>query len=163
MAFHLKRRRKAPRAPLNRAVQFKMGSEELSGRGIEVGVGGMSIWAERVPDKGSMVTLRFSLPGSARQVTAMAEVVWSRSPAGGKRNGSMGVKFIALPRDERNEIRSFVTRMARQYRDLHILLAMNEWKMERLKELTEAAHLSSYRDIKELKEKIKKAMDGFRL
>jgi len=163
MTFRLKKRRKVPRAPLNRPVQVKVGNGTRNGRGIEVGIGGMSIWIEKPPDKGKMVTVTFSLPSSACRITAMAEVAWVTQAPEGKRNGRMGIRFVALPRDEREEIRSFVTRLARHYRDLHIMLAMNQWKLDRIKELTEAAHVPAYRDVKELKERVKKAMDGFRL
>ncbi len=163
MGFRLKKRRRVPRAPLNRPVEVKIERREVMGRGIEVGIGGMSVWLESPPDKGKMVTVTFSLPGSARRITAMSEVAWNRPPVSGKRIGRMGIRFVALPRDERAEIRTFVTRLARHYRDLHIMLAMNQWKLDRVKKLTDEAHVQPYRDIKELKERVKKAMDGFRL
>ena len=163
MSFRLKKRRRTPRAPLNRPVRVKIGSKENNGRGIEVGIGGMSLWMEPVPKKGQMVTVTFSLPGSARQIIAMSEVAWSTPAVAKQKKGRMGIRFVALPRDEREEIRSFVTKLARHYRDLHIMLAMNQWKMDRLKELTEAACVPAYSDLKELKERVKKAMDGFRL
>lgn len=162
MAFHLRKRRKAPRAPLNRPVQILQEKNKYMAKGAEVGIGGMSMWTDKVVDQGKMVTITFSLPGSARRITAMSEVVWSKPPASGSRSGRMGVRFIALSREEREEIRTFVTRLAKNYRDLHILLAMNKWKMDRLKELTKRVHLTSYRDIKELKRRVSKAMDGFR-
>jgi Tfp pilus assembly protein PilZ len=163
MSFRLKKRRRAPRAPLSRPVQIRLAEREIVGRGIEVGIGGMSIWLEGPPDKGKMVTVTFSLPGVARRITAMSEVAWAKPAAPGKRNGRIGIRFVALPRDEREEIRTFVTRLARHYRDLHIMLAMNQWKLDRVKQLTEAAHIPAYRDVKELKERVKRAMDGFRL
>lgn len=163
MSFRLKKRRSTPRAPLNRPVRVKVGDKERQGRGIEVGVGGMSLWLDAVPQKGQMVTVSFSLPNSAKQITAMSEVAWSKSGSSSQKRGRMGIRFVALPRDEREEIRSFVTRLARHYRDLHIMLAMNQWKLDRLKELTDAACVPPYSDVKELKERVKKAMDGFRL
>lgn len=163
MSFRLKKRRRAPRAPLNRPVRIKIGERERNGRSIEVGIGGMSLWLDRAPGKGRMVTLYFNLPGSPQRITAMAEVAWSRPAVGGGRKGQMGVRFVALPRDERERIRTYVTHLARHYRDLHIMLAMNRWKLDRVMELTEAAHMPPYRDIKELKDRVKKAMDGFRL
>lgn len=163
MGFRLKKRRRAPRAPLSRPVQVKLADQETTGRGIEVGIGGMSIWLEGPPEQGKMVTVTFHLPGCARRITAMSEVAWSMPAAAGKRNGRIGIRFVALPREEREEIRSFVTRLARHYRDLHIMLAMSQWKLDRVKSLTESAHIPAYRDIKELKERVQKAMDGFRL
>lgn len=162
MAYHLRKRRKTPRAPLNRPVQFELEGTKHMGKGVEVGIGGMSVWSDKTPSKGKMVTVNFSLPGSPRRIIAMAEVAWSKPAIKGRRMGRMGVRFVALPREERSEIRSFVTRLAKHYRDLHILLAMNEWKMERLRELAKRANLTSYRDVKELKERVTKAMDGFR-
>jgi hypothetical protein len=162
MAFTLKKRRKVPRAPLNRPVLVKSGEREFTGRGIEVGVGGMSLWLDNLP-RTPMLTVHFSLPGSSRRITAMAERVWTRPAAGEGRAAQLGVRFVALPRDEREEIRTYVTKLARCYRDLHILLAMNEWKLDRVQTLTQAAHIAAYRDMKELKERVQKAMDGFRL
>ena len=162
MAYHLRKRRKTPRAPLNRPVQFEFDGKKHMGKGVEVGVGGMSVWSDKIPSRGNMVTVNFSLPGSPKRIVAMAEVAWSKPAIKGKRKGRMGVKFVALPREERGEIRSFVTRLAKHYRDLHILLAMNKWKLERLRELAKKANLTSYRDVKELKERVTKAMGGFR-
>jgi c-di-GMP-binding flagellar brake protein YcgR len=163
MGFTVKKRRQAFRAPLNRPVQIKHGSAELPGRGIEVGIGGMSLWVNESLPKNGMVTVMFNLPASARQIVAMSEVVWSNPPIDGSRSGKIGVRFVALPREQREEIRAFVNRQAKHYRDLHMLLAMNEWKMEKLRELTAQAHLDAYRDIKDLKDRVRKAMDGFRL
>ncbi|MBW1872326.1 MAG: PilZ domain-containing protein, partial [Deltaproteobacteria bacterium] len=119
-------------------------------------------WTEKIHEKDAMVTVTFSLPGSARRITAMSKVAWVKAAPTGKRTSRIGVKFVALPREERDEIRSFVNRLAKNYRDLHIMLSMNKWKMDRLKILTKRLHLGSYRDIKELKKRVIKAMDGFR-
>ena len=162
MAYHLRKRRQAPRAPLNRPVEFNADGKKNMGKGIEVGIGGMSAWTEKVHEQDAMVTVTFSLPGSARRITAMSKVAWVKAAATGKRASRIGVKFVALPREERDEIRSFVNRLAKNYRDLHIMLSMNKWKMDRLKILTKRLHLGSYRDIKELKKRVIKAMDGFR-
>jgi len=162
MAYHLRKRRRAPRAPLNRPVELSIDGSKHMCKGVEVGIGGMSVWTDKILEKNSMVTVTFSLPGSVRRITAMTKVAWAKPPASGKKNGRMGIQFVALPREERDEIRSFVNRLAKNYRDLHIMLSMNKWKMDRLKKLTKRVHLSSYRDIQELKEKVSKAMDGFR-
>ena len=163
MAFTIKKRRHAPRAPLARPVSVRAGTAEQVGRGIEVGIGGMSLWVNPAPPKGQMVTLSFFLPASPRQITAMAEVVWATPPVEGRKASRMGVRFVALSREERDEIRAFVNRLARHYRDLNMLLAMNEWKLDQIKALTAKALVDGYRDIKELKDKVRKAMDGFRL
>lgn len=163
MAFTLKKRRRALRAPLTRPVRVRQGEAERSGRGIEVGVGGMSLWVHPAPTAGQVITLVFSLPNSLRPITAMAEVVWATPAAGERKSGRMGVRFVALPREDREEIRAYVNRLAKHYRDLHILLAMNQWKMDQIRDLTTRAHLDGYRDIKDLKDKVRRAMDGFRL
>ncbi len=147
---------------MNKPIQLKLKKKTSMGRGIEVGVGGMSLWLDDEIERGAMVTLGFILPRAAKRIIAMAEVMWCKPASSNRRKARVGVKFIALQRDERALIRAFVTKRARHYRDLHIMLAMNEWKMEKLKELTKAAGLTSYRDIKELKTKIQKAMAGFR-
>ena len=147
---------------MNKPVQLRLKEKISAGRGIEVGVGGMSLWLDHEIAQGAMVTLGFILPRAAKRITAMAEVMWCKPAGSNRRKAQVGVKFVALQRDERALIRSFVTKRTRHYRDLHIMLAMNEWKMEKLKELTKAAGLTTYRDIKELKTKIRKAMAGFR-
>jgi len=162
MAFTLKKRRKAPRAPLNRPIAITAAGQELKGRGIEVGIGGMSLWIDRLP-AATVLTVTFSLPGSARRITAMGERVWARPAAADRRPAQLGLRFVALPRDEREEIRTFVTKLSRHYRDLHILLAMNEWKLDRIQDLVKVAHIPAFRDMKDLKERVQKAMDGFRL
>jgi len=162
MAFTLKKRRKAPRAPLNRPIEVTVGGQQIKGRGIEVGIGGMSLWLDRVPEA-AVINVTFSLPGSAHRITAMCERMWSCPPAGERRSAQLGVRFVALSRDEREEIRIYVTKLARTYRDLHILLAMNEWKLDRVQELVRVAHIPAFRDLKDLKERVQKAMDGFRL
>lgn len=162
MAYHLHKRRKAPRAPLNRPVQLQAGKHKLVCRGIEVGSGGMSLWSEKAFQPDTMVTVSFSLPASATTITAMARVAWCRQPASARSLARLGMQFVALSREERENIRSFVNRLAKNYRDLHILLAMNQWKMDQLQQLARRANLDSYRDVQDLKKKVAKAMDGFR-
>jgi c-di-GMP-binding flagellar brake protein YcgR len=161
MAFHLQKRRRAHRAPLNRPVQISGTGGGQTARGIEVSTGGMSLWMQSQPKAGSMVTVNFTLPGSAFQITAMARVVWEKA-AGGKGWYKAGLQFVALPREERNIIGSYVNKLARCYRDLHILLSMNKWKFEQLQELARQANLESFRDVQDLKQKVARALDGFR-
>ncbi len=162
MAYHLQKRRHAQRAPLNRPVELMAGGRALIARGVEVGTGGMSVWCEKQIQAGEMVTVNFHLPGSASQLTAMARVAWQKPAPGGQAWWRIGLQFVALPREERQLLRSFILKLARNYRDLHILLSMNKWKLEQLQELARKAHLSSFRDVQDLKKKVARAMDGFR-
>lgn len=162
MAYHLQKRRRAQRAPLNRPVEMSVGRGKMIARGIEVGTGGMSVWCEKQLQIGEMVTVSFSLPASAIQLTAMARVVWQKPAPAGQAWWRIGLQFVVLPREERQLLRSFILKLARNYRDLHILLSMNKWKLEQLQELARKAHLSSFRDVQDLKRKVAKAMDGFR-
>jgi hypothetical protein len=163
VAYSIKKRRHAIRAPLIRPVQVNLGDKQVMGQGIEVGTSGMSLWMNEVPEKGKMVTLSFFLPSNSRHILAMSEVSWRQPPIPDVRAGKVGVRFVALPREEREEIRSFINRIAKLYRDLNILLAKDDWKMEQVRAITEAAFVGSYRDIKDLKDKVRRAMDGLRL
>ena len=64
--------------------------------------------SEKPPEKGKMVTVTFSLPSSARRITAMAEVAWVKAAPEGKRNGRMLqiLGFHGLERVEVTEARA---------------------------------------------------------
>ncbi|RME24177.1 MAG: hypothetical protein D6806_10030 [Deltaproteobacteria bacterium] len=162
MSLQRRGRRSALRAPLNRPVKFAQGGKEFEGKGIEVGTGGMSLWCTEPLPAGTMTTVSFTIPGRSIAITAMARVVWSRQPARGRKFGRMGLQFVALERRDRQAIHSFVNKLARNYRDLHIMLSTNKWQLEQLRQLASKARLEGFSDVQELKRRVARALEGFR-
>ncbi len=107
-------RRKADRRASQR-VPLELWMEEVSGDDVyfrrtgNLGAGGV-YFDRAIPHAvGTMVTLKFSLPGDREMVVARGEVV---SAAGSAKGLGMGVKFIAVEGDGLERIRMFVQRVA---------------------------------------------------
>lgn len=162
MAFHLSRRRRSHRAPFNRRVQIKNADSKSDCRSLNISMAGMALTTESMPKEGTVFTLTFSLPGSIQRIAAMSEVAWTRKLGKSKRKYKVGLRFIALGREEREEIDSFVKRLERSYRDLHFLLSKDQWQLEQIHKLAERSYLTPYKDTQELKKRVNRAMDGFR-
>jgi hypothetical protein len=107
-------RRRADRRASTR-VALELWMEEVSGddvyyrRSGNLGEGGV-FFDRAVPHAiGTMVTLKFALPGDREMVVARGEVV----SASGARNGlGMGVRFMAVEGDGLERVRAFVRRIA---------------------------------------------------
>ena len=112
-------RRSAERRHGNRRsatrVNLELWMEEVSGDDVyfrrtgNVGEGGV-FFDRAIPHSlGTMVTLKFALPGDREMVVARGEVV----SAAGSRNGlGMGVRFLNIEGDGLERVREFIRRIA---------------------------------------------------
>ncbi|MBI5509119.1 MAG: PilZ domain-containing protein [Deltaproteobacteria bacterium] len=107
---HLERRRGADRREAQR-VPLELWMEEVSGDDVyfrrtgNVSVGGV-YFDRAIPHAlGTVVTLKFALPGDREMVVARGEVVTS---AGTQQGLGMGVKFISIEGDGEKRIRTYL-------------------------------------------------------
>lgn len=107
-------RRRAERRSTTR-VALELWMEEVSGddvyfrRSGNLGEGGV-FFDRAVPHAlGTMVTLKFALPGDREMVVARGEVV---SGAGARNGLGMGVRFITVEGDGLERVRAFIRRIA---------------------------------------------------
>ncbi len=103
-------RRKLDRR-LGRRVPLELWMEEVSGEDVyfrrtgNVGEGGV-YFDKAIPHAlGTMVTLKFALPGDREMVVARGEVVSAVGPQAGL---GMGVKFINIEGDGQKRIREYI-------------------------------------------------------
>jgi CheY-like chemotaxis protein len=100
-------RRRAARIPVEMPVMYQFKNSELSG-GLERTVSsdlsedGIGVrLARRHRDRGPM-HLQFKLPGSKGLIEAEAELAWENP------NGQAGIRFLDLPADVRQELKSWL-------------------------------------------------------
>ena len=98
-------RREMARVPLELWMEEISGDDVYFRRTGNVGEGGV-YFDRAIPHAlGTVVTLKFALPGSREMVVARGEVV---SAAAGEDGLGMSVKFISIEGDGQQRIRSFV-------------------------------------------------------
>jgi len=98
-------RREAERVPLELWMEEVSGEDVYFRRTGNVSVGGV-FFDRAIPHAiGTMVTLKFALPGEREMVVARGEVV---STAGNNQGLGMGVKFITIEGDGEKRIRAYL-------------------------------------------------------
>ena len=98
-------RREAERVPLELWMEEVSGEDVYFRRTGNVSVGGV-FFDRAIPHAlGTIVTLKFALPGDREMVVARGEVV---SIAGNQEGLGMGVKFITIEGDGEKRIRSYL-------------------------------------------------------
>ncbi len=96
-------RRAAKRAPLIAEVEYSSDSPPVSKRLTDLSVKGVFIDTMTPLPPGSLLSIRFPLPGDPMPVVVLGEVVWGQEHLG------MGVRFLNLrPKDE-ERIRAYVS------------------------------------------------------
>jgi hypothetical protein len=80
-------------APMESGSISEMRKREVNTQTMNVSLGGMYIVAEQRLDKGSIITLNFSLPNKPGNLSAFGEVVWTNNYGG-------GVHFLALKEED---------------------------------------------------------------
>lgn len=103
-------RRRAPRIPCTLSVEYKLRGGPLhKGRMANIGTRGMLLMLlGTAPPVGADLLFRFRLPDSARAVQAVGSVRWASVDR-------VGVEFVRLANQQKNEIRTYCARaMARQ-------------------------------------------------
>jgi hypothetical protein len=102
-----KDRRESPRVPLELWMEEVSGEDVYFRRTGNVGEGGVYFDRAIPHSLGTMVTLKFSLPGDKEMVIARGEVV---SAAGSEQGLGMGVKFLNVEGDGQKRLREYIVK-----------------------------------------------------
>ena len=102
-------RRSTSRVPLELWMEEVSGDDVYFRRSGNVGEGGV-YFDRAIPHAlGTMVTLKFALPGDREMVVARGEVV---SGAGSRNTLGMGVRFLNIEGDGLDRMREFIRRLS---------------------------------------------------
>jgi uncharacterized protein (TIGR02266 family) len=94
-------RRGSPRVVLGIPVQYRFGSNLATALMLDLSHGGIAIRTASPLESGSLVGVRFQLPGSTRYIDAEGRVAWSG-------RGGMGIRFLKVEAPSQALINSFV-------------------------------------------------------
>lgn len=97
--FH---KREHPRVVMGIPVSYRVGKTITAALAMDLSTGGMALRTKNPPVRGTVVTVKFALPGSKRQIETDAVVCWSVPSAG------TGMRFITVKPDDQNLIDGFV-------------------------------------------------------
>ena len=100
-------RRTHARAPFRVEVTLSSTHNFYTGIANDISEGGVFVATPTPPERGSVVSLRLSLPRLAEPVTIQGEVRWTRSSDDGGPAGC-GIRWITLPPHVADAIRRFV-------------------------------------------------------
>ncbi len=100
-------RREWPRIPVETWVEESSDRELYFQRGANISVGGIFLQRTIPHTRGTVINLRFTLPGDASPVKVRGEIVNVGDHAD---DLGMGVKFLDLDDDDRKRIESFIAR-----------------------------------------------------
>ena|SRR5436190_11199236 len=95
-------RRETPRVVTGIAVSYRVGKTIAAALAMDLSVGGMAIRTKNPPVRGTILKVKFALPGSRRELEAEAVVCWSVQKAG------MGTQFTKVKQADQNLINDFV-------------------------------------------------------
>ena len=97
--FH---KREHPRVVMGIPVSYKIGKTLTAALAMDVSAGGMAIRTNKPPVRGTVLKVKFALPGSKRQLEAEGVVLWSVAKAG------MGMRFTKVKASDQAVISGFV-------------------------------------------------------
>ncbi len=97
-------RRTSARVRIGIPVSYRVGTTTAGATTIDIGPGGLAVRTLSPLAPGTTVQLRFRLPGSADDVEATGQVVWSDPRVG------MGIEFARLSPAEQERLNTFVAR-----------------------------------------------------
>ncbi len=97
-------RRATRRVPLVAEIEYSSDSPSVSKRLTDLSIDGLFIDTMTPLPPGSLISIRFNLPGDTLPVVVLGEVVWGQEHLG------MGVRFMNLRPKDRERIRAYVTR-----------------------------------------------------
>jgi uncharacterized protein (TIGR02266 family) len=95
-------RRESPRVVLGIAVQYRFNNTLGAALMLDLSHGGVAIRAASPPPAGSVIGVRFRLPGSTRDINAEGRVAWSDG------RGGMGIRFEKVAAASQALIDTFV-------------------------------------------------------
>jgi uncharacterized protein (TIGR02266 family) len=97
--FH---KRENPRVVMGIPVSYRVGKTIAAALAMDLSSGGMAIRTKNPPVRGTILKVKFALPGSRREVETEAVVCWSVQKAG------MGMQFTKVKPADKNLIDGFV-------------------------------------------------------
>ena len=97
--FH---KREHPRVVMGIPVSYRIGKTITAALAMDVSAGGMAIRTNNPPVRGTVLKVKFALPGSKRQLEAEGVVCWSVQKAG------MGLQFTKVKPADQGVISGFV-------------------------------------------------------
>ena len=89
--------RASDRAPLQVKVDFQVNDMTCTGVTRNISAGGLFVATDELPRVGARINLRFSLPGTGRELAVQTEVRWVRekkSPPDENAPAGMGLQFL---------------------------------------------------------------------
>lgn len=95
-------RRTDPRAVLGISIAYRLGNTIAAAVTLNVSRGGVAIRTTSPLDPGTLVRVRFRVPGTGREIDADAVVKWAESRVG------MGLEFTRIDADDEHAIDEFV-------------------------------------------------------
>ena len=95
-------RRSSPRVAMGVSVSYRVGNLIAAAVTTNVSTGGLAVRTTSPLEKGTLVKVRFRLPGTGKDVDAEADVVWTDSRWG------MGLRFTKVEPDDRAVLDNFV-------------------------------------------------------
>lgn len=95
-------RREFPRVVTGIPVSYRVGKTIAAALAMDLSAGGLAIRTKNPPVRGTVVKIKFALPGSRRECDAEAVVCWSAHNAG------MGIQFTKVKPSDQELINDFV-------------------------------------------------------
>lgn len=95
-------RREHPRVVMGIPVSYRVGKTIAAALAMDLSAGGMAIRTKNPPVRGTILKVKFALPGSRRELETEAVVCWSVQKAG------MGMQFTKLKPQDKSLIDTFV-------------------------------------------------------
>ncbi len=97
--FH---KREHPRVVMGIPVSYRIGKTITAALAMDLSAGGMAIRTNNPPVRGTVLKVKFALPGSRRELEAEGVVCWSVQRSG------CGMQFTKVKTADRNAINGFV-------------------------------------------------------
>lgn len=98
-AFH---KREHPRVVMGIPVSYRVGKTITAALAMDLSTGGMALRTKNPPVRGTVVKVKFALPGSKREIETEGVVCWSVPSAG------VGMQFIKVKPADQSLIDGFV-------------------------------------------------------
>ena len=95
-------KREHARVVMGIPVSYRVGKTITAALAMDLSTGGMAIRTKNPPVRGTVLKVKFALPGSKREVETEAVVCWSVQKAG------MGMQFTKIKPADKNLINGFV-------------------------------------------------------
>ena len=95
-------KREHPRVVMGIPVSYRVGKTITAALAMDISGGGMAIRTKNPPVRGTVLKVKFALPGAKREVEVEAVVCWSVQRAG------MGMQFTKVKQADQNLINEFV-------------------------------------------------------